>query len=130
MVGSKHNRFSFSFRICLKGWHACFRLKLISFYPVNLEYSFITYQSLSDHTKIFQHKSRSKQAPGGEFHRHDKSDKIYCGFLGPSLCNKKVNPETYVSCGSYELLLSNVSYQMKEKLTTKNNFPQFKVKCH
>ena len=32
----------------------------------------------------------------------DKIDKIDCGFLGPSWCNKKVNPETYVSCGSYQ----------------------------
>ena len=58
-------------------------------------------------------KSRCEQAPGSEFHSRDKSDKIYCGFLGPSWCNKKENTETYVPCGSYELM-SNVSHQMKE----------------
>ena len=56
--------------------------------------------------------SRSEQTPGSEFHPRDKSEKNYCGFLGPSCCNKKVNPETYVPCGSYELLLSNVAHQM------------------
>ena len=38
---------------------------------------------------------------------------------------KKVNPETYVQCGSYELLLSNVAHQMKEKLMIQNKFSQF-----
>ena len=51
--------------------------------------------------------------------------KIDCGFLGPSWCNKKVNPETYVPCGSYELLLSNAAHQMKEKLKIQNNFSHF-----
>ena len=46
-----------------------------------------------------------------------KVKKNYCGFLRHSWCNKKVNPETYVPCGSYELLLSNVAHQMKEKAT-------------
>ena len=53
--------------------------------------------------------------PGSEFHPRDESEKNDFGFLGPSWCNKKVNPETYVPCGSYELLLSNIAYQMKEK---------------
>ena len=66
--------------------------------------------------------SRSEQAPGSEFYRRDESEKIECGFLGPSWCNKKVNPETYVPSGSYELLLSNVAHQMKEKLTIQNKF--------
>ena len=60
-------------------------------------------------------KSRSEQAPGSEFHPRDESEKNDFGFLGPSGSNKKVNPETYVPCGSYELLLSNVAHQMKEK---------------
>ena len=38
--------------------------------------------------------SRSEQAPGSEFHPCDKSEKNDCGFLGPSWCSKKVNPET------------------------------------
>ena len=61
--------------------------------------------------------SRSEQAPGSKFHHRDESEKNDCGFLGPSWCNKKVNPETYVPCGSDELLLSNVAHQMKEILT-------------
>ena len=36
-------------------------------------------------------RSRSEQAPGSEFHPRDESEKIDCGFLGPSWCNKKVN---------------------------------------
>ena len=70
-------------------------------------------------------KSRSEQAPESEFHPREKSEKKDCGFLGPSWCNKKVNPETYVPCGSYELLLSNVAHQMKEKLTIQNRFSHF-----
>ena len=66
--------------------------------------------------------SRSEQAPGSEFHPRGESEKNDCGFLGPSWCNKKVNPETYVSCGSYELLLSNVAQQMKEKLAIQKKF--------
>ena len=70
-------------------------------------------------------RSRSEQAPGSEFHPRDESEKNDCGFLGSSWCKKKVNPETYVPCGSYELLLSNVAHQMKEKLTIKNKFSLF-----
>ena len=69
--------------------------------------------------------SRSEQAPGSEFHRRDESEQNYCGFFGPSWCNKKVNPVTYVPCGSYELSLSNVAYQMKEKLAIQNKFSHF-----
>ena len=69
--------------------------------------------------------SRSEQAPGSEFHPRDESEKIDCGFLVPSWCSKKVNPETYVPCGSYELLLSNVAHQMNEKLTIQNKFSHF-----
>jgi hypothetical protein len=54
-----------------------------------------------------------------------KVKKNDCGFLGPSWCNKKVNPETYVQCGSYELLLGNLAHQMKEKLTILNKFSHF-----
>ena len=72
-----------------------------------------------------KYKSRSEQAPGSEFHPRGESEQIYCGFLGPSWCNKKGNPETYVPCGSYELLLSNVAHQMKEKLTLQNKFSHF-----
>ena len=68
------------------------------------------------------HTSRSEQASGGEFHPRDESEKNDCGFSGPSWCNKKVNPETYVP---YELLLSNVAHQMKEKLTIQNKFSHF-----
>ena len=45
-------------------------------------------------------------------------------FMGP-WCNKKVNPKIYVTCGSYELLLSNVAHRMKEKLTIQNKFSNF-----
>ena len=38
--------------------------------------------------------SRSEQAPGKEFHPSDKSEQVDCDVLGPSWCNKKVNPET------------------------------------
>ena len=69
--------------------------------------------------------SRSEQAPGSEFHPRDKSEKNYGGFLGPSWCNKKVNPETYFPCRSYELLLTNVANQTKEKLTIQNDFSHF-----
>ena len=69
--------------------------------------------------------SWSEQAPGSEFHPCDESEKIDCGFLGPSWCNKKVKPETYVPCGSYKLLLSNVAHQMKEKLTIQYKFSHF-----
>ena len=48
-----------------------------------------------------------------------------CAFLGPPWCYKKVNPEMYVSCGSYELLVSNVTYQMNEKLIVQKNFLLF-----
>ena len=67
-------------------------------------------------------RSRSKQAPGSEFHPCDKSDKIDCGFLGPSLFNKKVNAKTYIPWSLYELLVSNIAHQMKEKLI-KKRFP-------
>jgi hypothetical protein len=70
-------------------------------------------------------RSKSEQAPGSEFHPRDESEKIDCGFLGPSWCNKKINPETYVPCGSYELLLSNVAHQMKGKLTIQNKFSNY-----
>ena len=70
-------------------------------------------------------KSRSEQAPGSEFHPRDDSEKNdYC-FLGHYWCSKKVNPETYVPCGSYELLLSNVAHQIKVKLTIQNKFSYF-----
>ena len=59
--------------------------------------------------------SRSEQAPGSEFQPRDESEKSDCGFLGPSLSNKKVNPETYVPFGSYELFLSSVAHQISLK---------------
>ena len=73
------------------------------------------------------HKSRSVQEPGSEFQPRDESDKNYCGFLGPSWCNKKVNPQTYVPCGSNELLLNNIAHQKKENLTIQNKFSIFQV---
>ena len=54
-----------------------------------------------------------------------KVKKMIVVFLGPSLCNKKVNPETYVPCGLVELLSSNVAHQTKEKLTIQNKFSHF-----
>ena len=47
---------------------------------------------------------------------------VFWDLLG---AKKKVNPETYVSFGSYELLLSNVAHQMKEKLMIQNKFSHF-----
>ena len=44
-----------------------------------------------------------------------KVKKGYCGFLEPPWCNKKIDPERYVSCGSYELLVSNGAQQKNEK---------------
>ena len=41
----------------------------------------------------------------------DESDKIDYGFLGPSGCNKNVNPEIYVPCDSYELEQCNLSHE-------------------
>ena len=46
------------------------------------------------------HTLRSEQAPGSEFHHRDKSDKIDCGFLGPSWFTKKANSVTYLQWGS------------------------------
>ena len=65
-------------------------------------------------------RSRSEQALRSEFHSCDKSDKCFRGFLGPLLCNRKVFPEKYVSCGLYELLLRNLSHQMNDALLKKN----------
>ena len=70
-------------------------------------------------------RSRSEPAPGSEFHPRDESDKVDCGCVGPSWRNKKVNPETYVPFGSYELLLINLAHQMKDKLKIQNKFPHF-----
>ena len=67
-------------------------------------------------------KSRSEQAPGSEFHPRDESEKNDCGFLGPSWCNKKVNPVIHVV--HMNNFLSNVAHQMKEKLTI-NDFSHF-----
>ena len=55
----------------------------------------------------------------------DESEKNDCGFLGPPWSNKKINPQTYVPCGSYELWLSNVAHHMKEKLTIQFKFSHF-----
>ena len=71
--------------------------------------------ALNIHTSL-KYESISEQASGSEFPPpRDKSEKLDFGFLGLSWCNKKVNPETQVQCGSYELLLTNVVHQMKEK---------------
>ena len=69
--------------------------------------------------------SRSEQAPGSGFHPRDESDKIGCGCLGPSWCNKKVDPKRKVPCGSYELLVSNVAHEIKEKLIIEHLFSFF-----
>ena len=78
----------------------------------------------------FQPISRCEQAPGGGFHPHGKIDKIDCGFLEPPHCNKKVNPKRKFSCGSYELLVSNVVYQMNEKVLIQYKFVYLFVKFH
>ena len=41
---------------------------------------------------------------------------------------KKVNPERYVSCGSYELFVTNVAHQMYETLCFKITCPLFLIK--
>ena len=51
-------------------------------------------------------KSRSEQAPGSGFHPGEESDNIDSEILG--------------ACGSYELLVSNVDNQRKEKLKIYN----------
>ena len=66
---------------------------------------------------------RSEQAPWREFHPCDKSDKLDCEFLGQS--GAKLNPKTKVPCGSYELLVSNIAHQMKDKLMIENKFSNF-----
>ena len=43
-------------------------------------------------------------------------------ILGPFSWNKKLDPEIKVSCGSYELLVSNVAHQMVEKFMIQNKF--------
>ena len=47
-------------------------------------------------------------------------DTIYCGFLGPSWCNANVDPERWVPFGSYEVLVSIGSHEMKDKLMIEN----------
>ena len=56
-------------------------------------------------------KSRSEQAPGSGFHPCDKSDNL--------------DYEILVSCGSYELLVSNVDNKTKEKVKIQNNLSYF-----
>ena len=80
---------------------------------------------------IIQISSKEKLYQGLSKHQEVNSTpvtrvtKLIVFFLGPSWCNKK---ETYIPCGSYELLLSNVAHQMKEKIIIQNNFSHFKVK--
>ena len=69
--------------------------------------------------------SSSEQAPISGFYRFEKSERKNRGFLGPSSCDRKVDPERYVSCGLYELLLSKVAHQMSEKLSINPLFPFF-----
>ena len=66
------------------------------------------------------HISRSEQAPGSGFHHCDISEKSDCSFLGPPCCNRKIDPERYVSFGSYELFVSNVTHQIYEKKSIQN----------
>ena len=49
------------------------------------------------------------------FQPRENSDTIDCGILGRSWCNKNVDPEKKVSCGSYELFVRNEAHQMNEK---------------
>ena len=61
--------------------------------------------------------SRSEQTPGNKLHTHEENYKIDCGFFLPSWCNKKVNPDRYVPCGS---LVGKVGHQVKEILMIQN----------
>ena len=54
------------------------------------------------------------------FHPRDESDKIDCVFWDLFGATKMyLDPERYVSCGSYELLVSNVAHEMNVKLMIK-----------
>ena len=75
-------------------------------------------------------RSSSEQEPGSGFHPRDKNDKNDYGILGPSRSNKKIDPERQVPYGSYDLLVSNVAHQMKEKIMFKNKCSSFYVKLH
>ena len=44
-----------------------------------------------------------------------KVSKVCVAFLVPPWCHAKVDPDIYVSCGLYELLVSIVAHQMKGK---------------
>ena len=48
-------------------------------------------------------RSRYELVVGSEFHPRDESDKIDCGFLGPSWCNKKkiLKHRFHVDCITY-----------------------------
>ena len=73
-------------------------------------------------TPLYQGLSKHQEVSSTPVTKVKKNDR---GFLGPSCCSKKVNPETYVQCGSYELLLSNVPHQINEKLMIQNKFSHF-----
>jgi hypothetical protein len=100
-------------------WHKTSRQQLSDIIKVEVEVKGVTGVGQVAHKHTHRGHlwciSRSEQAPGSEFHPRDKSENNDCGFLGPSWCCKKVIPQTYVPCGSYELLLSNVAHEMKEK---------------
>ena len=53
------------------------------------------------HRHVWTNISRSEQAQISGFCSRDKSDRSGCGFLGSPWCNEKVDPDIYVSYGSY-----------------------------
>ena len=68
---------------------------------------------------LFDHESASsrfEQGTGSVYYPRDESGKIYCDFLQPFWCNIKVDPERYVPCGPYKLLVSDVAHEMKKKI--------------
>ena len=83
--------------------------KWLDFYSVEVPSVIYTTKNEVDHI------SRSEQAPRSGFHPPDKSDNSVAGFLGPRWYNKKVDPGRYVSCGSYELVVSNIAPQIKKQ---------------
>ena len=65
----------------------------------------------SEPNKNIVYISKSDQARKQE----SEGKKSVCGFLGPPGCFKNVDPERYVSCGSYELLVRILANQINTK---------------
>ena len=73
-------------------------------------------------TSVYQGLSKHQEVSSTPVMKVKKLIVVFWDLLGAI---KKINPETYVLYGSYELLLSNVAHQMKEKLTIQNKFFPF-----